>query len=187
MDAMPKEWAVLPFTFLQMIALGTNYYIVPQLVISKVCHKKFNNTVCNQLGQSNFKSQENRVYEEAAAWNALINFAGFFPSLIIMLPLGAMADLVSKKKMLLIPAVANLLSCLINLCSSIFVTLPLGFNVLANFITCIFGEIPGLMVLSCTYAASASSYDTTLAMALVTASSDIGIGSGNLIDNYLKR
>ena len=68
----------------------------------------FNNTVCSQLGQPKFKKQENLVYNEAAAWNTMINFTAFFPSLIVIFPLGAMADLVSKKKMLLLPAIDNL-------------------------------------------------------------------------------
>ena len=187
MDAMPKKWAVLPFTFLQMIALSTNYYIVPQLVISKVCHKKFNNTVCIHLGQTKFKEQENDVYNEAAAWNALINFAGFFPAVVLILPLGAMTDLVSKKKVLLLPAIANLISCLLHLLSSMFVTLHIGFLVFANFMISTFAEVAGFLMLCCTYAAGASSEDRTLVITSVIATADIGFAAGSLIGNYLKR
>ena len=170
-----------------MVGLSTNYFIVPQLIVFKLCHKSFNKTVCNQLGQPQFKSQENHVYDEAAAWNALTIFAGFFPATIIMLPLGAMTDLVSKKKMLLVPAIASLISCLINLCSSIFVTIHVGFLVLANFVTCVFGEVPGCITLCCTYTASASTHNRTWAIALVISTVEIGLATGSLIANYLTR
>ena len=78
------------------------------LYVKRWPDKMFNNTVCCQLGQPTFKEQENLVYNEAAAWNTMINFTAFFPSLIVIFPLGAMANLVSKKKMLLLPAIANL-------------------------------------------------------------------------------
>ena len=143
---LPKKWAVLPLAFFQIVGLSINYYIVPLFVVFKVCHMKFNSTVCNQLGQSRFKDQESRVYDEAAAWNALINFAGYFPALITILPLGAMADLVSKRKVLLLLAMENLVSSLINLYSSMFVTLHMEFLVLASFVTSLFAEIPGCII-----------------------------------------
>ena len=187
MDAVPAKWAVIPFTIIQMIALSTNYYVVPQLVVHKICHKTFNQTVCSQLGQPKFKSQENHVYNRAAAWNAMINFAGLFPSLIVILPLGAMADLISKKKMLLLPAIANLLSGLIHLCSAIFVTLPMGFLVFASFATSIFGEISGCTVLCCAYASCASTNDRMFALTMIVASVEIGLGTGSFVENYLIR
>ena len=187
MDAVPKKWAIVPFTFFQIIALSTNIYIVPQLVISKVCYKMFNHTVCSQLGEPKFKTQENHVYNEAAAWNALINFAGFFPSLIIILPLGAMADLVSKKNMLFIPAIANLILSLINLFSAMFVTLHMGFLVLASFLLCVFADAPGLLMLCSIYATGASSEDRTLVLTAVISTCDFGFAAGGLIGNYLAR
>ena len=187
METTLKKWAIIPYAFLQMPALSINMYIVPQLVIYKHCHKKFNNTVCDQLGQPKFKAQENHVFENAAAWNALITFAGLFPAAIITLPLGAMTDLVSKHKVLVMPPIAGLVTCLINLCSSIFMQLHVGFLALANFVTSIFGGESGFLMLCCTYAASASSDDRTLLMAVAAAVPHIGDASGDLIGNYLTR
>ena len=184
---IPKEWAVIPFAYLQMVAFCTNMYIVPQLLISKVCHKTFNNTVCSQLGQPKFKQHENYVFGKAAEWNALINFAGFFPATILMLPLGSMTDLVSKRKILLLPAIASILSCLINLCSSYFITLHEGFLVLASFIISIFGDVPGSNMLCCAYSVKARSDNRLFAVVIVHASIETGLASGNLIVNYLTR
>ena len=182
-----KKWAAIPFAFLQLVALNTNLYIVPQLVVLKTCLTTFNQSVCDQLGQPKFKTQENDVFERAAVWNGMINFAGFFPALIITLPLGAMADFVSKKKMFLIPAVATLVSSLINLWSSIFVKLHVGFLAFCSFVTCIYGEIVGCITFACTYTASASSSDErTVVICLVLASAEIGLGVGGLVGNYLK-
>ena len=187
MFTLPKKWAVLPYAFFLAFALSNNLYIVPQLVVSKICLTTFNQSVCDQLGQSKFKTQENDVFEKAAAWNGLINFAGFFPALIIILPLGAMTDLVSKHKMLMLPAIATLISSLIILCSSVFIKLHVAVLILSSFVTCIFGEIPGYFTLACTYAANSSSDDRTLVICLVTALGQIGFAIGGLTANYLKQ
>ena len=184
---IPKEWAAVPFAYLQMVALSTNLYIVPQLLVSKGCRKAFNNTVCSQLGQTKFKSYEDSVFSKAGEWNALINFAGFFPATILMLPLGSMADLVSKRKILLLPAIASLLSCLINLCSSYFMTLHEGFLVFASFIISIFGDVPGSNMLCCAYSVSARSDNKLFAILIVHASIQTGLATGSLVANYLTR
>ena len=187
MEIIPKKWAVIPFAFFQVVALSTNFYIVPQLLISKLCHKAFNSTVCGDLGHHRFKTQEDYVFNKAAEWNAMINFAGYFPATVISLPLGAMTDLVSKKKMLLLPAIASLLSSLLNLFSSIYIALPVGYLVFATFLTSLFGEMIGCITLCCTYAASTSSDDRTMVISLVMASMNAGLGIGGLAGNYFKR
>ena len=184
---IPKEWAVIPFAYLQMVALSANFYIVPQLLIFKVCHKTFNNTVCSHLGKPKFKSHEDYVFRKATEWNTLINFAGIFPAVILMLPLGSMIDLVSRKTILLLPAIASLLSCLITLCSSFFITLHEGFLVLASFITSIFGDEPGFLALCCAYSIRARPGSILLAVVVVNASVRTGRGTGSLIVNYLAR
>ena len=184
---IPKEWAIVPFAYLLRVAFCTNMYIVPQLLVSKVCHKTFNNTVCSQLGQHKFKTHENYVFGKAAEWNALINFAGFFPATILMLPLGSMADLVSKRKILLLPAIASLLSGLLNLCSSFFITLHEGFLVLASFMISIFGDVPGSNVLCCAYSVKARTDNRLFAVVIVHASLETGLATGSLAVNYLAR
>ena len=170
-----------------MISLSTNIYILPQLVFVKVCKRTFNYTVCGRLGHSKFKAQENYVYAKAAEWNALLNFAGFFPATILILPLGAMTDLASKKKMLLLPAILNIASCLISLLSSIFIELHVGFLVFANFAISIFGEIHGCITLCCTYAASANKDNKTIALSMVFAAVQVSLGIGGFVTNFLKR
>ena len=184
---IPKEWAVIPFAYLQMVALCTNMYIVPQLLVFKVCNKMFNNTVCSQLRKSTFKPHEDYVFGKAAEWNALINFAGFFPATILMLPLGSMADLVSKRKILLLPAVASPLSCLINLCSSYFITLHEGFFVLSSFMISIFGDVTGSNMLCCAYSVKARSDNILLAVVIVHASIETGLATGNFVVSFLAR
>ena len=134
-----------------------------------------------------FKEQENYVFNKAAEWNALINFAGYFPATILTLPLGALTDLVSKKKLLLLPVIASLVSCLILLCSSIFIRLHVGYLVLAIFIVSLFGEVMGCITLCCVYAVSAWNDNSTMAMSTVIASVQIGLGIGGVTANYLKR
>ena len=188
MSFIPAKWAVTPFVFIQMVSLSTLYYIVPQLVIFKVCQRTFNRTVCSHLGLRRFRAEETRVFNEAAAWNAVIHFASLCPALIITLPLGALTDLVSKKKMLLVPAIANLASCLINLFSSIFLNLHVGFLALSSFLSSIYGEFYGCTMLCCVYSSSVSiPEDRTTALATVFISCEFGLGIGSLVGNYLLR
>ena len=188
MEVMPAEWAVMPFIFIQMVSLSTLYYIVPQLVLFKVCYRTFNRTICSHLGQRKFRVEETRVFDEAAAWNAVIHFASLCPALVITLPLGAFADLISKKKMLLVPAIANIASCLINLCCSIFMNAHVGFLAVSSFITSIYGELYGCIMLCCVYSSSATSAgDRTTVLTIVFFSSGFGFGIGSLVGNYLLR
>ena len=188
MELIPAKWAVMPFIFIQMVSLSSLYYIVPQLVLFKVCYRTFNRTICSHLGQRKFRVEETRVFDEAAAWNAVIHFAALCPALIITLPLGALTDLVSKKKILLVPAIANIASCLINLCCSIFMNAHVGFLAVSSFITSIYGELFGCVMLSCVYASSATnSGDRTAVLAAVFISSQCGFGIGSLVGNYLLR
>ena len=187
MGIISKKWAVIPFAFLLMITLSIHFYIVPQLLLAKICHRAFNNTVCADLGHHTFKGQENYVFNKAAEWNALITFAGYFPATILTLPLGALTDLISKKKMLLLPVIANLVSCLLLLCSSIFIKLHVGYLVLATLIISLFGEVMGCITLCCVYAVSAWNGNSTMAVSIVIASVQIGLGIGGVTANYLKR
>ena len=187
MITIPKKWAIIPFTVSQLAVVSTHFYIVPQLLLAKLCHSAFNNTVCADLGHHTFKEQENYVFTKAAEWNALINFAGYFPATILTLPLGALTDLVSKKKILLLPVITSLVSCLILLCSSIFIRLHVGYLVLAIFIISLFGEVMSCITLCCAYAVSAWSDNSTMAVSMVLASVGIGQGIGGVTANYLKR
>ena len=80
MELMPAKWAVIPFIFIQMVSVSALYFIVPQLVIFKVCYSKFNSTVCSHLGLHQFRAEETLVFNEAAAWNAVIHFAALCPN-----------------------------------------------------------------------------------------------------------
>ena len=187
MDFMPKKWAVIPFGCILMAAASINFYIMPQFIVYKLCHNAFNQTVCSHLGSTQFRTEENYIFEKAAMWNALVNFAGLFPAVFTILPLGAMTDLVSKKKMLLLPAIFSIVSCLINLCASVFISLDLGFVALGSFLTCIFGEIYGSVMLCCAYTASVNSEHRTLAITLTMVGLWFGFSIGSLAINYLAR
>ena len=177
-----------------MMTLTIHYYIVPQLLLAKVCHRAFNNTVCTDHGSHKFKEQEDYVINKAAEWNVLINFSGYCPAIILTLPAGHISstqnsstNLVSKNKMLLLPVIASLVSCLILLCSSISIRLHVGYLVLAIFIVSVFGEVMGCITLCCEYAKSAWSDNSTMAVSMVLASVGIGQGIGGVTANYLKR
>ena len=104
-----------------------------------------------------------------------------------MLPLGSMADLVSKRKILLLIAIASLLSNLINLISSIYITLHEGYLVHASFVIGIYGDVLGSNALCYAYSVSARSGNRLLTVVVVLASIQSGLATSSLIAHYLIR
>ena len=87
-----------------------------------------------------------------------------------------------------LPAIVNIVSCLINLFSSIFLGLHVVFLVLASLILSLFGEVPAFITLCCAYISSATTTgDRTLAIAMTITSVEIGLATGSLIGNFLTR
>ena len=93
-----------PFIFLYLVSLGANDSLFPQLVISKLCQERYNSTVCGNLASKQFKAEENVVYEQATTWNTIIFASVYIPSLFTVLPVGALPDVISKRKILFLPS-----------------------------------------------------------------------------------
>ena len=64
MDMISKKWAIVPFAFIQVVALSINYYIVPQFKVYKLCHNTFSKAVCNHLENLKFKKEENYILKK---------------------------------------------------------------------------------------------------------------------------
>ena len=181
------ECASEPFLFLFMFALGGNLSLLPQLTIAKICHDKFNSSVCSKLGQKAFKDEENYIYSQAATWNTIIFVSVYLPSLFTILPVGAISDTISKKKLLLLPPIATVLQCIIYICCARYKELSVGYLALGSSITCIYGDIQGGIMLAYCYMTGVTGNDhgRTWRMAILEGSIFIGQGLGSYMAGIL--
>eukprot|EP00112_Aurelia_sp_Birch-Aquarium-sp1_P026695 Seg965.2 transcript_id=Seg965.2/GoldUCD/mRNA.D3Y31 product="Proton-coupled folate transporter" protein_id=Seg965.2/GoldUCD/D3Y31 len=178
--ALPK-CSSEPFLYLYMLALGANLSVLPQLTVSKLCHKKYNNTVCSNLGSKQFKLEENVVFKEAATWNTVIFLSVYIPAMFGILPTGALSDLVCKRRILLLPPVATILQCILFICCARYQSMHVGLLAFGASMTSSFGDIQGTVMMAYTYMAGVTKGDNhrTLRMAILEGSLFLGQGLGS--------
>ena len=185
---MPK-WKVAsePFLFLYMFSLGAALSLQPQITILKICYRYFNATVCGSLGKKVFVNEELEVYKRAAGWDTIIFASVYIPAIFTMLPVGAMADLICRKKILLFPAILVFIQNVIYFFCAKFMDSYIGFLAVGASITCLFGDVQGAIMLAYAYMASVSSphRDRTVRMAGLEGSIFIGQGLGSYISGLL--
>ena len=171
-----------PFLFLYMFVLGANLSLLPQLTLSKICHRKFNATVCSSLGKKFYLKEENYVYGEAAEWNIIIFAAVYIPAIFSIFPTGAMSDLICKKKILFIPAFIAFLQNAVYLTFAKFKNSHVGLLVVGASITSVYGDIQGAIMLAFAYMTSVSSreHSRTHRMAILGGVLYIGEGLGHI-------
>lgn len=145
--------ATEPFIFLYVASFGIHFSMLPQLIIAKICSQNYNETVCSSLKLDRYKSEETRVYKDATTWNTVVFVCTIVPSLIFILPFGTLSDLVSKKKLLIVPPLALILQSGTYLLSAVFRSSNLAFLALGASLTGIFGDVQGALALGNSYMA----------------------------------
>lgn len=181
------SFASEPFLFLYMFILGANSSLLPQLVISKLCHKEFNATVCSSLGKRKFLTAENLVYDHATRWNTVLYAAVCIPSAITILPVGAISDLVCRKKILLIPTSIVFIQSLVFLLCSKFKQSSIAFLAVGTSITSVYGDVQGAVMLAYAYMASVtpSKDSRTVRMTVLEGGLFVGQGLGSFTSGLL--
>ena len=178
-----------PFLFLYSVSFGANVSLFPQLVISKLCQQNYNSTVCGSLASKQFKAEENIVYEQAATWNTIIFASVYIPSLFTVLPIGALADVISKRKILFLPSITIILQSIIYICCARYKSTHIWFIAFATGLTSIYGDIEGVISFSSTYLACVTDKgsERTLRLAFLEGCIYLGWGIGSFIAGVLLR
>ena len=182
-----KKCASEPFLFLYMMCFGTNYSLFPQLVVSKLCRQRHNSTVCSSLGLKRFKTQEDLIYGEASQWNTLIFCCIYVPSILIVLTLGGLTGVFSKRKILFLPPVTIILQSIIYICCAEYQSLHVGFIALATGLAGVYSDVEGVIMLANTYLTCVTEDDNTrtLRMAALDGSLFLGQGLGSAVAGIL--
>ncbi len=153
------EIATEPSAFLTWVSFGLYTSIVPQLIVSKVCNSFYNATVCSELSTGTHKWEERHVYEQATKWNSICFAAIGIPSLFTVMIVGALSDVVSKKKLLLLPPVLLSIQNVVLMLSAKFMSSSMVFVVLAVGLTSIYGGYQGCEMLAYSYMADVTEAD----------------------------
>ncbi len=179
--------ATEPFLFLDHISVAVATSLTPQLIVAKLCHSYYNATVCSELSTGLHPDEEKAVYDEASNWNSLIFLAQCIPALATVLIVGAFADLVSKKKLLLIPPLLNSLAAVILILSAKFTSSSLIFTVFSWVLPGLFGGIHGSAMLAFFYVADATEATPmrTVRMNILEGMMCLSLGVGSFVSGIL--
>ncbi len=179
-------FATEPFAFLACVSFGVYTSIVPQLTVFKVCSGIYNATICNSLSTENHKLQEKRVYDEVTTWNMICFVAIYVPSLITTMIIGALANLVSKKKLLLLPPVIRAIQTIMLILAAKFMFSSMIFVALAASLTSVYGDLQGYIVLSNSYMAEMiDAKSRSVRMTILGAMLFLGDGLGSFVAGIL--
>ena len=178
-----------PFLFLHWVSFGANVTLFPQLVISKLCQQNYNSTVCGSLASKQFKAEENIVYEQATTWNTITFASVYIPSLFTVLPIGALADVISKRKILFLPSAIIILQSIIYICCARYKSTHIWFIAFATGLTSIYGDTEGVIAFSSAYLACVTDKgsERTLRLAFLEGCVYLGLGIGSFIAGVLLR
>ena len=176
-----------PFLFLFMLCHGAHLSLLPQLTISKICTKAFNATFCRSPAKRTVIEIDVHIYKKSAEWDIAIFASAYVPAVFTILPVGAMSDLVCRKKILILPAVLAFIQNLVYFLCAKFNDSHVAFLAVGASIPSIFGDIQGAVMLSYAYLASVSSaqHDRTVRMAYLEGSIFLGQGLGSYISGLL--
>lgn len=179
--------ATEPFVFLACISFGVYMSIVPQLIVSKVCFSHYNATVCRELSTGNYKLEEKHVYDQATKWNSICYAAICVPSLFTTMVMGALSDISSKKRLLLLPPILLSIQTVILMLSAKFLGSSMAFVVLAAGLTSIYGDVQGYVMLAYSYMADVTEANQgrTVRMTILGGSMFVSVGISSFVSGIL--
>ena len=110
---MARKVTVEPVLFGFMFCIFLIFPLQEQLIYEKLCHSKFNQTVCNRLKtDKRFAKSESTVQKETSNWMLYFNMATTFPSMVAAMIFGPCSDKVGRKYILMFPLIGGVVeSC----------------------------------------------------------------------------
>ena len=146
-----------PFILLYCLTHGIYFTTLPQVLLYKGCFGTLNQSLCNSPDTRLSKAQQSQIFSAASVWNMTIIIANVLISLIFILPFGALSDVISKKKLMLIPPVLRLLQSLIFILDIQLNTSQLELLIIGVGLTGLYGDILGALSLGAAYMADGTS------------------------------
>ena len=176
-----------PFIFLYCLTHGIYFTILPQLLLSKSCHNRFNQSLCYSSEDNLSRAQNAEIFSEAAVWNMILTTSNVAISLACILPFGTLSDIVSKKKLMLIPPSLRGVQCLMFILDIQLKMSNIELLITTVCLTSLYGDILGALSLGSAYMADAvpDGPHRTVRMIGLGACSYAGSGVGAFLSGIL--
>ena len=142
-----------PYVFLYTFVFTMHTTVLPQLVLEKSCHQKYNMTVCRNIDQKKFQHEQNEVHRDASVWMLVLLSCALLPSLITVLIWGPFADIIGRKRAIVVPPVLLGMQCLAYFLNSHYVVASPLYLIPGAFITSLYGEFQGAYAIAYSYMA----------------------------------
>ena len=137
-------------TFLSMVTFQA-------LIYYKVCREQYNSTVCSNLDNKTYKTEEDVVQKDTSTWLLYSSLAMGLPSLFtVALFLGPWGDRINRKIPVICPLIGSLLCSICNLMNSIYMEAPLGYLLIGQFINGLLGGFIAALMSMYSYIAHVS-------------------------------
>ncbi len=179
--------ATEPFMLLHFFSFGCYSFLVPQLTVAKLCHGFYNSTICDKLSTGLYPNEEQVVYDQATTWNSIIFAAVSIPSTLTILFIGALSDLVSKKKLLLLNPIIVTLQTIILILASHYMSSSMAFVAIAASLPSIYGDVQGSLMLAYSHMAdmTEANQKRTVRMNIIAGSQFLSLGLGGFLTGML--
>lgn len=137
---------VEPIIFVYMLCVFLQYPAVQALCYLKICLKNYNETVCNNLSNGTYKSEESQIQKDTSEWILYINLALLIPSIFSSMFLGRIGDTVSRKVTFFLPIIGIFFCSIVYLINALYVNISLSYILLAPLINSLFGGFTSLIM-----------------------------------------
>ncbi len=179
--------ATEPFIFLAFVSFGVYTSIVPQLLVSKVCLRVYNGTVCDQLSSAAYETEERHIHGHAMKWNSICFAMICVPSLLNIIIVGAISEVVSRRKLLLFPPIILAIQAVMLMLSAKFIESSLLYVAFASFMTSLYADIQGYVMVSYAYMADVTEPDQirTIRMTVLGGLMYVAIGFSSFLSGII--
>ena len=167
-----------PFILLYTLTHGIYFTTLPQVLLYKSCLGNFNQSLCKSLDTRLSKVQQSPIFSETTVWNMTIAVSNVVISLIFILPFGTLSDIISKRKLMLIPPVLRLLQSLIFILDIQLQTSYIQTLLTGACLTGLYGDALGALSLGAAYMADGTSDGPERTARMIGLSACIYAGTG---------
>lgn len=148
----PIKTIVEPILFLYMFTQFMNATVFQSLFYSRICLQHFNASTCSILANGSFGTEENYVQGETSKWILYCNIVLLIPSTFVSFFFGPFSDKISRKIVIILPIVGNLLLFFVSALISYLETVAIGYILLGYFLSGLLGGYIGMLMAILSYA-----------------------------------
>ena len=185
--ARPRLITVEPVLFLFMLSVFLVTPLQEQLIYKKICHSKYNETVCKNLKTDDrYVKEESYVQKQTSNWSMYLRVTTTIPSMLAAMILGPCSDKIGRKFSLILPLIGTMLEAACLILNSYYLSWDVSIMCIGGIIAGFSGSYATLLMAVFSYMADVSSEKSrTLRVALLESMIFLGGCVGELVGGVL--